>query len=223
MRILIVEDEEKLAKSLKKALEAEAYAVDVANNGEEGFEAGLVEDYDVVVLDLGLPDTDGISVCHKWREEGRKMPVIMLTARDTTKEKVLGLDSGADDYLIKPFELEELLARIRSLVRRKSGEIKNVFEIGDLSLDTGKKLVMREGKEVVLTAKEYSLLEYLMVNKDRVVSKEEILQHVWDMNTDPFTNVVDVYIGYLRSKIDKPFANKESLIKTLKGMGYKIG
>ncbi len=222
MRILIVEDEEKLALSLKKVLESESYAVDVAGDGEVGLDMALSEDYDLILLDLGLPKMDGVEMCRQIRSEGIKTPVLMLTARDTIKDKTGGLDIGADDYLIKPFVLEELLARVRSLLRRGGTNPEVLLKTGSLEFDPASKKVTRAGKEIFLTVKEFGLLEFLLRRKGQVVNKQQILEHVWDMNTDPFSNVVDVYIGYLRNKIDKTFSKEKALITTVKGMGYKV-
>lgn len=222
MRILIVEDEEKLASSLKKILESESYAVDTAPDGELGLDMALSEDYDLIILDLGLPKMDGVAVCRELRAEGVDKPVLMLTARDSIKDKTGGLDTGADDYLVKPFVLEELLARIRSLLRRSGGTKEIILKSGSLIVDPVSKSVSRAGKEIRLTAKEFGLLEYLMRRKGQIIGKQQLLEHVWDMNADPFSNVVDVYIGYLRNKIDKEFPKEKPLITTFKGMGYKI-
>lgn len=222
MRILIVEDEKRLAENLRELLEENSYAVDVAFDGEDGLEKGLGEEYDLIILDLGLPKMDGITVCKKIREEEVKTPVLMLTARGGVEQKVEGLDAGADDYLPKPFAGEELLARVRSLLRRKSGEVKTMLEVDSLTIETKAMVVQRCGKLIELTAKEYALLAYLAMNRGRVLGKQQILDHCWDENLDPFSNVVDVYIGYLRKKIDKNFPGEKPLIKTIKGVGYKI-
>ena len=223
MRILVVEDEEKLAKSLKKALEAESYAVDVALDGEEGYEMAGVEEYDLVILDLGLPSLDGVEVAKKLREEKVKTPILMLTARDTTENKIQGLDSGADDYLVKPFEFEELIARIRALLRRGPKNPDLILKVGTLTLDPTGHIVKRGNRELRLSAKEYALLEYLMRNSGQILSKSQLIEHVWDSELNPFSNVVDVYIGYLRNKIDKPFPKENPLVITIKGIGYRIG
>ncbi len=223
MRILIIEDEEKLAALLKKTLESESYSVDTANNGKGGYELASIEDYDLIILDIGLPQMDGIEVSKSLRNDDIKTPIIMLTARDTTKNKIEGLDSGADDYLIKPFEFEELLARIRALIRRGQGSPEPIFTVGNLSLDPSTHIVKRANKEIVLSAKEYSLLEYLISHPKQIISKQKLIDHVWDASLDPFSNVIDVYIGYLRTKIDKAFPKEKALIHTVKGLGYRIG
>lgn len=222
MRLLIIEDEENLAKSLKKVLQTEGYAADIALTGDEGYEMAFGEEYDLIILDLGLPGMDGLKIIEELRKEKNSAPVIMLTARDTTEDKVKGLKYGADDYLVKPFELEELLARIQALLRRPKNVINDKLIVGDLVLDSQTKIVKRENHEIVLTSKEFSLLEYLMRHKGQVLSKQQLIDHVWDADLDLFSNTVDVYIGYLRAKIDKPFPKKISLIRTIKGMGYKI-
>lgn len=223
MRILIVEDEEKLANNLKKALETESYAVDVASDGEQGLEEATVNDYDVIILDIGLPLMNGLELSKKLRKEKIKSPILMLTARDTTPDKIKGLDSGADDYLVKPFQFEELLARIRALTRRLHNTTNPIITIDSLELDPSSKLVKRAGKEVTLSAKEYALLEFLAHNAKRIISKSQLIEHVWDNEIDPFSNVVDVYIGYVRGKIDKAFPKEKPLLSTVKGLGYRLG
>ncbi len=222
MRILVIEDEENLARSLKKILQTKGYAVDIALNGDGGYETAFGEEYDLIILDLGLPGMDGLRIIEELRKEGNSTPVIMLTARDTTQDKVRGLKYGADDYLVKPFEFEELLARIQALLRRPKNVINDKLIVEDLVLDSQAKIVKRKNHEIILTAKEFSLLEYLMRHKGQVLSKQQLIDHVWDADLDLFSNTVDVYIGYLRTKIDKPFPKEKSLIKTIKGMGYKI-
>jgi two-component system, OmpR family, copper resistance phosphate regulon response regulator CusR len=223
MRILLVEDEVKLAGSLKKALEAMAYTVDVAFDGLEGYEAAGVEEYDLIMLDWNLPSLSGVDVCRKLREEGVAIPIIMLTARDALSDKITGLDQGADDYIIKPFALEELLARIRSLLRRQTTPSQVDLQIADLKLDPNSRLVTRDGKEIKLSAKEYAMVEYFLRNPNQIISKSSLLDHVWGNEVDPFSNVIDVYIGYLRRKIDKAFPKKPPLVHTIKGLGYRIG
>lgn len=222
MRILIIEDEKKLADSLKKALIAENYAVDTATDGQSGYEIAAVEPFDLIILDIGLPQMDGFEVCRKLRAEKITVPILLLTARDTINDKIIGLDLGADDYLVKPFEFEELLARIRALIRRSGPEPNIIFKTGSLELNTVSRRVTRKGEEINLTAKEYALLEYLMRYHNQILSKSRILEHVWDMATDPFTNLVDVYIGYLRNKIDRKYPKEKPLIQTVKGLGYRI-
>jgi len=219
MRILIVEDEAKVASLIKKGLEEEGYAADVASDGEEGLSMLQMNVYDAAVLDLMLPKLDGIELIKKVRAKNMNIPVLMLTARDTLDDKVMGLDAGADDYLTKPFAFEELLARVRSLLRRGRAEI-TVLKVDGLTLDPATRKVKREGADIVLTAKEFSLLEYMMRNPGRPLSRTNLSEHVWDINFDRSTNVVDVYINFLRNKVDKGFDKK--LIHTVRGVGYMI-
>lgn len=223
MKILIIEDEKKLADSLKKTLETEFFIVDVARDGSEGYEMAFDEIYDLIILDLGLPGMDGIKIVTELRQEKVLTPILMLTARDTLQNKVTGLDAGADDYLVKPFEFEELLARIRVLMRKNSLSKKLMYEVNNLSLNPKTKVVQRAGKEIKLSAKEYTLLEYLLSHPKQILSKQQIIDHCWDMNLDPFSNAVDVYIGYIRTKVDRAFHKEEPLLKTIKGLGYRIG
>lgn len=218
MRILVVEDEKKIADFIKRGLKEEGYAVDSAADGEEGLFLAKTNDYDLVLLDLMLPKIDGLAVCKKLKEANIKTPVIMLTAKNTVKDKVLGLDSGADDYLTKPFAFEELLARIRAILRKKDTHAPTSLKAADLVLDLLTHKVTRGDKEIELTAKEYSLLEYLMRNEGVIVTRTMISEHVWDIDFDTFTNVIDVYINYLRNKIDSGF--KKKLIHTVRGRGY---
>ena len=220
MRILVVEDEKKVAGFIKKGLEEETYAVDVAVDGEEGFAMAEANQYDLIVLDLMLPKIDGLEVLTRCREKKINTPIILLTAKDSVEDKVTGLNKGADDYLTKPFAFSELLARIRSLLRRGQGETKTVLSLADLSLDMVSHKVNRNGQEVELTGKEYSLLEYFMRNQGKVLTRTMIAEHVWDYNFDTFTNVIDVYINHLRKKIDKDHPKK--LLHTLRGVGYVL-
>lgn len=218
MRILIVEDEKKIADFIKRGLKEEGYAVDTASDGENGLFLAKTNDYDLILLDLMLPKVDGITVCKRLREEKVLSPIIMLTAKDAVKDKVTGLDAGADDYLTKPFAFEELLARIRAILRKKSEQHATGLEVDDLSLDLHTHKVIRAGKAIELTSKEYALLEYLMRNAGKVVTRTMISEHVWDIDFDTFTNVIDVYINYLRNKIDS--GSKKKLIQTVRGRGY---
>lgn len=220
MRILVVEDERKIADFIRRGLKEEGYAVDAAYDGEQGHFLAATNDYDLIILDLMLPKTDGISICKKLREKKIFVPILMLTAKDTVKDKVAGLDSGADDYLTKPFAFEELLARIRALLRKKDNESPTTLQAGDLVLDLLTHRVTRDGKEIILTTKEYALLEYLMRNAGAVVTRTMISEHVWDINFDTLTNVIDVYINYLRNKVDRCF--KKKLIHTIRGRGYSL-
>ncbi|GMR04786.1 MAG: response regulator transcription factor [Thermodesulfobacteriota bacterium] len=220
MRILLVEDEKDLAAIIKQGLEEEGYVVDTAHDGEEGLY--MAENYpvDAVVLDIMLPIIDGLTVLSTMRRKGIKTPVILLTARDALMDKIKGLDTGADDYLTKPFEFAELVARLRSLMRRK-GEVKEaVIRIADLEINTASHEVKRGGREIKLSAREYALLEFLAYNKNAVVSRSDIVEHIYHEETDMDSNVVDVYINYLRKKVDKGFEKK--LIRTIRGAGYML-
>ncbi|EDK72522.1 two component transcriptional regulator, winged helix family [candidate division TM7 genomosp. GTL1] len=222
MRILVVEDERKIALALKKGLEQEAFAVDVVHDGESGLSYAEDDSYDLIVLDRMLPGLDGLEICRQLRESGAKTPIIMLTAKDRIRDRVTGLDAGADDYLVKPFAFEELLARIRSLLRRPQDLLGEVLQIGDLTLNTITYEVKRGTTPVSLTQKEFALLEYLMRSQGRVVTKDMILNHVWDYDADILPNTIEVYIGYLRSKVERPFEGHPRLIHTQRGFGYKM-
>jgi heavy metal response regulator len=218
MRILIIEDEVKVAGFIKRGLKEEGYAVDVAYDGEEGHYNALTNEYDLIILDLMLPKMDGITLCQKLRQDHISIPILILTAKDSIRDKVTGLDSGADDYLTKPFAFEELLARVRALLRKNIPQHSTLLQVDDLVLDTVTHKAKRAGEEIPLTTKEYTLLEYLMRNAGSVITRTMISEHVWDINFDTFTNVIDVYINYLRNKIDK--GRKKKLIQTLRGRGY---
>ena len=220
MRILVVEDERRIAAFIKRGLEEERYAADVAYDGEEALDWADVVEYDLIVLDVLLPKKDGIQVCRELRSHGSKVPILMLTARDAIEDRVQGLDSGADDYLVKPFAFQELLARLRALLRR-SGAVKTTrLQVGDLALDTLTHRATRGGRAIELTAREYALLEFLMRHPGQVLSRTQIAEHVWDYDFFSTSNVVDVYIRYLRRKID--LDSDVKLIKTVRGAGYKI-
>ena len=219
MRILVIEDEKKIASFIKRGLKEEGHMVDVAYDGEEGYQMSGENDYDLILLDIMLPKRDGISLCRQLRDDGVTTPVLMLTAKDSIQDKVTGLDSGADDYLTKPFAFEELLARIRALMRKHS-PLATKLQTGDLVLDMLSHRVTRAGKEILLTMKEYALLEYLMRNAGTVVTRTMITEHVWDIDFDTSTNVIDVYINYLRNKIDS--GQQHKLIHTVRGRGYLL-
>ncbi len=220
MRILIIEDEINLADSLKRAFKEQHYSVDVANTGEEGLFLGNVNDYDIIILDIMLPDIDGWTVCNRLRKEGVKTPVLMLTALDDVDDKIKGLDEGADDYMTKPFDLRELMARVRSLIRRQADQKTTKIQVADLLMDTSERTVVRAGKEIKLSAKEFAMLEYFILNKNKVLTREMISEHVWDMNFDPQSNVIDSFVRFLRHKMDKGF--DKQLIQTIRGVGYKL-
>ncbi len=222
MRILVVEDEHKIANSIKKGLEQESFAVDVAYDGVDGYDLASTEDYDVIVLDLMLPGMDGGEICQKLRKGKIHIPILILTAKGQLEDKVKGLNSGADDYLVKPFAFEELLARIRALTRRPKELNGTVLTHKDLSLNTLTYEVKRAEETIRLSSKEFSLLEYLLRHPGQIFTKEQIIGHVWNYDADILLNTVEVYIGYLRNKIDRPFSKKPSLIHTIRGFGYKI-
>jgi two-component system, OmpR family, copper resistance phosphate regulon response regulator CusR len=220
MRILLVEDNRRLNNSLKSSLEEDGFAVDAAYNGIEGEELAEAAPYDLIILDVMLPGKDGMTVCQDLRKQRVNTPVIMLTARDTVEDRVQGLDSGADDYLVKPFALNELKARLRALLRRESNEKSGKLVVRDLSLDPATHRVERAGNVIELTTKEYALLEYFMRNPNRLITREMAEMHIWNYDFDGISNVVDVYIRRLRRKIDDPFENK--LFETVRGAGYRL-
>jgi heavy metal response regulator len=220
VRILVVEDERKVASFVQKGFEEEGYAVDVAPDGEKAIFLAETNDYDVIILDWMIPKRDGLAVLRHLRASGVATPVILLTAKDAVNDKVQGLNSGADDYLTKPFEFAELLARVRALFRRGKSDQPTVLELGDLRMDLLARKVLRDGVPIDLTAKEYSLLEYFMRNAGKVLTRTMIAEHVWDVHFDSDTNVIDVYVNYLRNKIDKPFDTK--LLQTVRGVGYVL-
>ena len=220
MRLLVVEDDTRLAGLLAKALRERSYAVDVAGDGAQGVYLAAVNEYDVIILDVGLPVRSGLDVCRELRRRGSKVPVLMLTARDAVPDRVAGLDSGADDYLVKPFEMEELAARIRALLRRAPEVLPAAIAVADLVVDTRGQQVTRGGRPVPLTTKEYTMLEYLARNAGRVVGRAELCEHVWDENHDPFSNAIEVYINRLRRKVDQ--GAPIPLIHTRRGAGYLL-
>ncbi len=223
MKILLVEDELRISQSIKKGLEQEKFLVETAFDGEAAFDLASSNEYEVIILDLMLPKMDGVSVCRKLREDIVHTPILVLTAKGELEDKVSVLDCGADDYLVKPFAFAELLARVRALTRRPKLQESAILKIDDLQLDTRNFEVKRSGKSIDLSRKEFTFLEYLIRHKNRILSKEQIIENVWDYEADVLFNTVEVYIGYLRNKIDKPFKDKKPLIHTVRGFGYRIG
>jgi heavy metal response regulator len=220
MRVLLAEDDKRIASFVSKGLRENSYAVDAVNNGEEALYQVSVNDYDLIILDVMMPKKDGFEVCREIRDDKNKTPILMLTARDAIEDRISGLDFGADDYLVKPFEFGELLARLRALLRRSSDIRPPKIVVADLEIDTISQRVWRSGNEILLTTKEYSLLEYLAREKGKVIGREEISTHVWDESFDVFSNSIEVYVNRLRAKIDKDF--KVQLIHTRRGSGYVL-
>jgi len=220
MRVLLVEDERKLATALQRALELQKYAVDVAHDGERGLDLAVSESFDVIILDIMLPKLDGIEVCRKIREAAIATPLLLLTAKDQIDDKVRGLDAGADDYMVKPFSLEELFSRVRALSRRTSAQKSGSLAANDLILDPASFKVQRAGKNIELSAKEFSILEYLLRHKNSVISKEHIVNHVWNYDAEVLPSTVEVHVKHLRDKIDTPFSHQ--LLFTVRGFGYEI-
>jgi two-component system OmpR family response regulator len=220
MRALVVEDESKMAALVRRGLQEEGYAVDVALTGEDGIWLGTENEYDVILLDAMLPDIDGFEVCRRLRAAGRWSPALMLTARDGVQDRVAGLDAGADDYLTKPFSFDELLARIRALLRRGPSERPTILVAGDLMLDPAKRRVTRGGTEVELTPREFAMLELFLRHPEEALTRTRILEHVWDFAYEGDSNVVDVYVRYLREKVDRPFGRRS--IETVRGVGYRL-
>ncbi|MEP3891188.1 MAG: response regulator transcription factor [Hellea sp.] len=216
MRILVVEDDADLSRQLKEALKDVGYAVDVANDGEEGHHLGDTEPYDAVILDLGLPIIDGVSVLQKWRADGKKFPVLILTARDQWSEKVAGFDAGADDYLTKPFHTEELMARLRALLRRAAGHTTDTIDIGELSVDNRSARAFVNGMSIKLTSHEFRLLSYMATHRGRVISRTELVEHIYDQDFDRDSNTIEVFVGRLRRKIGT------DRIETVRGLGYRL-
>lgn len=221
MKVLVVDDEVRISQAIKQGLEQDGYAVDLAHDGEDGYNAARADEYDAIVLDVMTPEMNGFEVAKKLRDDGDKTPILMLTAKDQSRDVVEGLDSGADDYLAKPFSFEVLSARIRALMRRPHDVIDNVLAVQDLEMDVANHTVKRAGKDIKLSNKEFGILEYLLRNKNRILSKSNIMTHVWDFDADILPNNVEVFINYLRGKIDKPFKG-EPLIQTVRGFGYVI-
>lgn len=222
MRVLLVEDEHKIANSIKKGLEQESFAVDVTYDGTSGYDYASSEEYDAIILDRLLPGLDGVGICKKLRENNIHTPILLLTALGEVHERVEGLNSGADDYLPKPFAFTELLARLRALTRRPHSSLTSQLKVDGLTLDSVTFDVKRDGTPIALSNKEFSLLEYLIRHKGTIIRKEQIINHVWNYDSDVLPNSVEVYITHLRNKIDKPFKNKKALITTVRGFGYKI-
>ena len=220
MRILLVEDDISLAQFIRKGLQEEQYAVDLAADGQAGLELASLNPYDLVILDVMLPKLDGLTVCRRLRAQGNTTPVLLLTARNTVQDKISGFDTGADQYLTKPFAFTELLARVRALLRRGGPHKAVQLKAADLELDPASRRVSRAGKSITLTNKEYALLELLLRNKNRVLTRTAIIEHVWDISYDPMTNIVDVHIRSLRSKVDREFS--PPLITTVRGAGYML-
>jgi two-component system copper resistance phosphate regulon response regulator CusR len=218
MRILVVEDDPDMAGFIARGLSEQAYAVDVATSGEAALEAAATSPYDALVLDAMIPPPDGFEVCRRLRREGQDVPILMLTARDALADRVEGLDSGADDYLVKPFAFAELLARLRALLRRRGPRDYPVLEIADLRIDTRSHRVTRGGEELTLTSKEYALIEFFALNTGRVIGREEIAEHVWNEDFDPFSNLIEVYVGRLRRLVDHN--RRPKLLHTIRGAGY---
>jgi len=216
MRILVVEDDVELNRQLVAALEDASYVVDKAYDGEEGHYLGDTETYDAVILDIGLPEKDGLTVLEEWRESGRSMPVLMLTARDRWSDKVAGIDAGADDYVAKPFHTEEVLARLRALIRRAAGHASSEIEVGPVKLDTKQSRVTMDGQPVKLTSHEYRLLAYLIMHKGEVVSRTTLIEHLYDQDFDRDSNTIEVFVGRLRKKLHS------DVIETVRGMGYRV-
>ncbi|GAB3168358.1 response regulator [Telluribacter humicola] len=220
MKVLLVEDEERMVSFIRKGISAEGYEVDVAFDGRTGLSLFRKDPYDIIILDVNLPQINGFELCKLIRQENETVPVLMLTALDSLADKADGFNAGADDYLAKPFEFQELLLRIRALTRRNSPKQKQVLRLADLELNLDTKTVTRAGQRIDLTTREYSLMEYMMLNKGKIISRVDISERVWNLNFDSNTNVIDVYISYLRKKIDKDFSPK--LLHTIVGMGYVL-
>lgn len=223
MRILVIEDEPKIAQAVKRGLELKGFAVDAVFDADNGLSYALADEYDAIVLDRMLPGSmDGVELCRKIRAEGVSTPVIMLTARGTIGDKVEGLNSGADDYLVKPFSFDELTARVRALLRRPPTQVGTHLQVADLVLDTNNYSVRRGENDIKLSQKEFALLEYFMHHPSQVITKDMIISHVWDEDADILPNTIEVYIGYLRNKIDRPFPKAKPLLQTMRGFGYTL-
>jgi DNA-binding response OmpR family regulator len=221
MRLLLVEDDVRIASDVAAYLRNAAFSVDVAPSGEDALDLAIIHEYDLAILDIALPGIDGFEVCRRLRKPGNPVRIIMATARDAVADRISGLDLGADDYILKPYALGELLARVRALLRRPAAQLPVVLSVGDLRLDTGTRFASRDGREIALTSKEFAVLEYLMLHAGRVVTREKISAHAWDANYDSASNVVDVYIARVRKKIDA--AGDAPLLSTIRGAGYRLG
>jgi len=222
MKILVVEDDRHIADNIKKGLEIKSHVVDAVYDGEEGYDFAVAEDYDLIILDRMLPGLDGLEICRGLRKEKITTPILMLTAKTMVEDRVDGLDSGADDYLGKPFAFEELLARVKAISRRPKSKLVTELKVADLTLNPETYEVKRSGRNIKLSKKEFALLEFLMRNAGQIFSKEKLIERVWDIDADVLSNTAQVYIGYLRDKIDRPFPAKPSLITTVRGFGYKL-
>lgn len=223
MKALIIEDEPKILNAISRGLKHENFITETYTDGESGLAAALGDEYDIIILDRMLPGVEGVEITRQIRNKGIKTPILLLTAKSQIRDRVEGLNAGADDYLVKPFSFEELLARIRALLRRPTETTNNILQVGNLTLDTINFDVRRNKKRIKLTKTEYSLLEYLMRNPDQIISKDKLIGHVWDFDADILPNTVEAYIGSLRRKIDKPFQKNTPLLHTYRGFGYKIG
>lgn len=221
MRLLLVEDDASIRESVATYLRRAAFAVDVAASGEEALTLKAIHEYDLVILDIALPGMDGFEVCRRLRAPGDPVRILMATARDSVEDRIAGLDIGADDYVLKPYALGELLARVRALLRRPSAHLPVVLEVASLTLDTGTRIASRNGRQITLTAKEFAVLEYLMLHAGRVVTREKLSAHAWDDNYDSASNVIDVYVARVRKKIDAP--EEQPLLSTVRGAGYRLG
>lgn len=222
MRLLVVEDEHKIAQAIKQGFVQEGYAVDLAFDGGEGYRAASNDDYDVIIMDIMMPEMSGSEVTKKLRAEGNHTPILLLSAKSSNRDVIGGLDVGADDYLTKPFSFDVLLARTRALLRRPAEAIDSVLTVDDLELDLVKRTATRGGKDLKLSSKEYAILEYLLRNKGRILSKNTIISHVWDFDADVLPNNVEVFVTYLRGKIEKPFPGQRPIIETVRGFGYVV-
>lgn len=223
MKILVIEDEHRIAQTIKKGLELERHIVDVAYTGTDGFDLAASEEYELLIIDRMLPEMDGVTICKNLRADQNHVPILLLTAKSQVEDKVEGLDAGADDYLTKPFSFEELLARVRALTRRPKKAVHTVLSVDDLELNPATFEVKRGTTKIELSSKEFALLEYLLRHPKKIVTKQQIINHVWDYESNVLPNTVEVYIKNLRNKIDTPFKEKKSLITTVRGFGYKIG